>query len=153
MSGLCIMLPFVKIETSEEKINDYSKHEVNTMDRDEDSPLVISDITVDANPIDYDTEDDFDEEDDYPFEPKCPIVEKQDTVFSLDIETSFKNGPCSPENCSCSPDKCSCSPEKCSCSHEGCSTNEQELNVDSVIGSSFIARFCNRISKCFTRAQ
>lgn len=120
MSGLCIMFPFTKVETSEEKVVELSPPRSDSMDRTEHSPITVDEVRVEINPIDYDSDDEVDEEvaeiNDL-FEPK-PLIEKQETVSSLEVEKESN----------------------------GSNDSKEEIAVEK---ESFTTILCNLLSKCF----
>jgi hypothetical protein len=90
------MFPFTKIETSDKKIVELSPPRSDSMDRSEHPTFTVDEVKVEINPIDYDSDDEVDEEVDDEvseinglFEPK-PLIEKQETVSSLEVEKESK---------------------------------------------------------------
>lgn len=130
------MFSFGKVETSDNPANETGIPEMNTMDRGEDAPLTVSDITAEINPIDYDTEDEFDEE---PFEPRVPVVGRRDTVFELEVENKVKEENLNDEECPLTP--------------EEPVSLEPEVKIEVIIEESFIARLCRLLSSCFKRSR
>jgi hypothetical protein len=123
------MFPFTKVETSEEKIVELSPPRSDSMDRTEHSPLTVSEVQVEINPIDYDSDDEVDEEVDDEvseinglFEPK-PLIEKKETVSSLEVEKESKEP----------------------------SEVKEEIVVEVKAEESFRTILCNLLSKCFKK--
>jgi hypothetical protein len=125
------MFPFTKVETSEKKVVELSAPISDSMDRTEHTPLTVGEIKVEINPIDYDSDDEVDEETDEEvaeinglFEPKPPVIEKHETVLSLEAEKE---------------------------SNETVPTVEVEIKVEPT--ESLTSILCNLLSKCFTRTK
>jgi len=122
MSGLCIMFPFTKVETSEEKIVELSPPRSDSMDRSEHPHITVDEVQVNINPIDYDSDDEVDDEVSEInglFEPKS-LMEEQETVSSLEVEKESKE------------------------------TNDIELEI-TIEEESFVTTLCNLLSKCFKK--
>lgn len=132
MSDICIMFLFKKVEDSNKPDAESAVPETNVMDRGENIPLYVGE--ADINSIDYDSEDGLDEdldedlnEDDVPFEPFPHIVERRDTVFSLEMENQTKEEVSNDEE-----------------------STLPEVIIESKIEESCIAKLCKFLSKCFT---
>jgi len=128
MSGLCIMLPFAKVETSEKKIDELTAPRSNSMDRSEHGHIMSREVMTEINPIDYDSDDEVDEEIsdiNSLFEPN--VVESQETVSSLEIEKESKD------------------------IISGIKTDQVEVKIEVKVEESFRTILCNLLSKCFNR--
>jgi len=120
------MFSFKKVETSEKKVDELSPPVSDSMDRTEHSPLTTVEVKMEINPIDYDSDDEVDDEVDEEvseinglFEPK-PLIEKQETVSSLELEKESKET----------------------------GDSKVEITVDIKEEESFRTILCNLLSKC-----
>lgn len=123
MSELCIMFSFSKVETSEKKVDLTSPPVSDSMDRTEHLPITVSEVNVETNPIDYDSDDEFDEEVaeiNSLFESKPIVIETQETVSSLELEKESKET----------------------------SDSKEEIKVEE---ECFGGVICNLLSKCFNK--
>lgn len=132
------MFLFKKVENSDKPNPESEGPETNTMDRGENIPLYVGEIVPEINPIDYDSEDGLDEDLDEDDQPFVPVVERRDTVFSLEIENKAREETSNEEESPLDP-------------HSTNNTDVKvEITIDDVVKESFIAKLCKLLSNCFT---
>jgi hypothetical protein len=119
------MFPFTKVETSDKKVVELSPPRSDSMDRSEHPHITVGEVQVEINPIDYDSDDEIDDEVSEInglFEPN-PLIEKQETVSSLELEKESKET----------------------------SEVKEEIVIEVKAEESFRTLLCNLLSKCFKK--